>query len=146
MWSTTAIFVVVTHTRSGNPNPPLSEDRLPYIIPSHYCLSTPHPRAPIAAIVAIGIVDDSDRSVATSEAVNRHVYDGSSSTIYVEIHDISTNTLPILTPMGIIATTHWRPINLCLWVGSGGSGLGSRGRLALLRQFYNTDHRNFYTV
>jgi len=56
------------------------------------------------------------------------------------------NAPPILTPMGTIATTHWRPIPLCLWIGSGGSGLGRRGRLALLRQFFNTNHRNFYTV
>ena len=81
VWSTTANFVVVTHTRISNPNPPLREDRLLAIIPPHYRLSTPHPRAPIAAIVAIGIGDDSDRSVATSEAVNMPNANGSSSTI-----------------------------------------------------------------
>ena len=50
------------------------------IIPPHYHLSTPHPRAPIAAIVTIGIGNDSDRSVATSEAVYIPNADGSSST------------------------------------------------------------------
>ena len=80
VWSTTANFVVVTHTRSGNLNPPLREDRLLAIIPPHYRLSTPHPRAPIAAIVTIGIGDDFDRSTALSEAVYVPNADGSSST------------------------------------------------------------------
>ena len=66
-------------------------------------------------------------------------------TTYVEIHDISTNTPPILTPMGTSATTHWQPITLYLWLGSGGSGLGRRGCLALLRYFFYTNRRNFYT-
>ena len=50
------------------------------IIPPHYHLSTPHPRAPIAAIVTIGIGDDFDRSAALSEAVWVPNADGSSST------------------------------------------------------------------
>ena len=50
------------------------------IIPPHYHLSTPHPRAPIAAIVTIGIGDDFDRSEALSEAVWVPNADGSSST------------------------------------------------------------------
>ena len=51
------------------------------IIPPHYHLSTPHTRAPIAAIVTIGIGAGYDRSVATSEAVNMANANGSSSTI-----------------------------------------------------------------
>ena len=51
------------------------------IIPPHYHLSTPHPRAPIAAIIDIGIGDGYDRSVATSEAVNMPNANSSSSTI-----------------------------------------------------------------
>jgi len=50
------------------------------IIPPHYRLSPPHPRSPIAAIVAIGIGEDSDRSAAASEAVYVPNANGSSST------------------------------------------------------------------
>ena len=65
--------------------------------------------------------------------------------IIVKIHDISTNTPPKLIPMGTTATTRWRPFTLCLWLGSNVSGLGCRGCLALLRYFFYTNRRNFYT-
>ena len=65
--------------------------------------------------------------------------------IIVKIHDISTNTPPKLIPMGTTATTRWRPFTLCLWLGSNISGLGCRGCLALLRYFFYTNRRNFYT-